>query len=280
MILIKKFEIVFVDIDDTLNKKDEEVSQKTKNVLNKVKEKNILVVLNTGRCLSYAIDKSKEANASSYVISSNGTEVYDYKNDKVIFQKVISTNTVKEIYNFALEHNITIVLNSLMNRFISNNKYKIDGNPILINDIDDVLNNNKISQIVLISSNYDRMLVVPNIYLEKFSNIKVISSSNNLRNNKRGQNEIYFHNIISDTTSKSTGMVELLDYLNIDERNSMAIGNGVEDLSMMDIVNTKVAVENSCEELKKIADYVSDSAKNDGVAKILENLILESSDYK
>ena len=74
---MNKYDIVFVDIDDTLNPSNDPVSEYTKQVMTKLKENGIKVVVNTGRSATYAINKSKEANLSEYVISSNGSEVYN-----------------------------------------------------------------------------------------------------------------------------------------------------------------------------------------------------------
>ena len=70
---MNKYDIVFVDIDDTLNPSNEPVSEYTKQVMKKLKENGIKVVVNTGRSATYAINKSKEANLCEYVISSNGS---------------------------------------------------------------------------------------------------------------------------------------------------------------------------------------------------------------
>ena len=72
---MSKYKIVFVDIDDTLNPSNGEVSKHTKEVMTKLKEKGIHVVVNSGRSTKYAIEKSLEANLSNYIISSNGAEV-------------------------------------------------------------------------------------------------------------------------------------------------------------------------------------------------------------
>ena len=44
---------------------------------------------------------------------------------------------------------------------------------------------------------------------------------------------------------------------------------------MCDVVGTSVAVENANQTLKETATYITDSAENDGVAKILEKLCLK-----
>ena len=67
----------------------------------------------------------------------------------------------------------------------------------------------------------------------------------------------------------------MLDYLDIDSEEAIAIGNGYDDICMCDVVGTSVAVENANTILKETATYITDSASNDGAAKILEKLCLE-----
>ena len=85
---MNKFDIVFVDIDDTLNPSNQATSEYTKEVMKKLKEQGIKVVVNTGRSTTYAINKSIEANLSEYVISSNGAEVYNYETKEDILRKL------------------------------------------------------------------------------------------------------------------------------------------------------------------------------------------------
>ena len=67
----------------------------------------------------------------------------------------------------------------------------------------------------------------------------------------------------------------MLDYLNIDSERAIAIGNGYDDICMADVVGTSVAVENANAILKEVATYITDTAENDGVAKILEKLCFD-----
>ena len=273
---MNKYDIVFVDIDDTLNPSNGQVSEYTKEVMKKLKDKGIKVVVNTGRSAKYAIEKSIEAGLSEYIISSNGAEVYNYHDRKEIFSKPIDNKDIRSIYEYCITHNMTIILNSLEKRFINIADYKYNSEPaIYFEDLEEVLAENKINQLVILSSNFERMLVLPNMFKEKFPSLKVVHSSIGLIEEKRVKGKEYYHDLVLENTAKSTGIVELLDYLGIDNEKAIAIGNGYDDICMCDVVGTSVAVENANQTLKEIATYITDSAENDGVAKILEKLCLE-----
>ncbi len=274
-----KYKIVFVDIDDTLNPSNGEVSPHTKDIMTKLKEKNIPVVINSGRSAQYAITKSMEANLSNYVISSNGAEVYDYHNDVIIFEQSIPPKTIKAVYKFCEKHDLTLILNSVKERFININNYNYNSEPATyFEDIDEVINNHNINQLIVLSKNFDRMLVIPNMFKEEFPNLKVVHSSLALIEDHRVKGKEYYHDLVLENTAKSTGIVELLDYLNIDPEEAIAIGNGYDDICMTDVVGTSVAMGNAVARMKEASTYITKEVTEDGVADILEKLCLESSD--
>lgn len=272
---MNKYDIVFCDIDDTLNPTNGKISEYTKEVMKRLKDKGIKVVVNTGRSTSYAIEKSIEGGLSEYVISSNGAEVYNYHEHKEIYSRPIDKKDVIGIYTYCINHNLTIILNSLEKRFVNIKDYKYNNEPaIYFEDIEEVLKNNKVNQIVILSTNYDRMLVLPSLFKEKFPSLKVVHSSLGLIEQKREKNKEYYHDFVFENTAKSTGIVELLDYLDIDSERAIAIGNGYDDICMTDVVGTSVAVANATRLLKENSTYITDAADEDGVAKILEKLCL------
>ena len=273
---MKKFDIVFVDIDDTLNPSGEKTSEYTKEVMKKLKEQGIKVVVNTGRSAKYAINKSIESNLSEFIISSNGAEVYNYATKEKIFSRPIPKEQIKQIYEYANQTNMTIILNSIENRYINNKNYNYNNEPaIYFEDVDKLLDEQEINQLVMLSSNFDRMLVLPHMFKEKYPNLKVVHSSVALIEERRIPNKEYYHDIVLENTAKSTGIVELLDYLNIDSERAIAIGNGYDDICMADVVGTSVAMENANPILKEVATYITDTSANDGVAKILEKLCFD-----
>lgn len=273
---MNKYDIVFCDIDDTLNPSNGTTTEYTREVMKKLKDKGIKVVVNTGRSAKYAVEKSIEAGLSEYVISSNGAEVYNYHERKEIFSKPISNEDIIAIYEYCVSHDMTIILNCLEKRYINIKDYKYNNEPaIYFEDINEVINNNKINQLVILSANFDRMLVLPNMFKEKFPSLKVVHSSIGLIEEKRVPGKEYYHDLVLENTAKSTGIVELLDYLGLDSERAIAIGNGYDDICMCDVVGTSVAVENANQTLKEVATYITDTAENDGVAKILEKLCLE-----
>lgn len=275
MINMNKYKIIFTDIDDTLNPKNKEVSEYTKNVCQKIIESGTLIVVNSGRSISYCLKKSKEANLSRYIIGSNGAEVYDYQTKQAIFTQPIPNDLIIEISKYCEETNTTLILNSLEKRFCNNKEYNYNDEPVIYyEDIHSVLKENQINQLVILSHNFDRMLLLPNLFKEKYPTLKIVHSSKALSEQKRITGKEYYHDIVLENTSKSRGIVELLDYLNINSEEAISIGDGYDDIGSTDVVGTSIAMGNANTLLKESSTYITDTALNDGAAKMLEKLCL------
>ena len=273
---MSKYKIIFIDIDDTLNPSNGTISPKTKEIMDKLKENNIEVVVNTGRSANYAIEKSKEGNLSNYIISSNGAEVYNYKTKEVIYSKSIPSDIVKNVYEYCKEYNLKMIINSLEKRYINTQDYSYNNEPAeYFLYIDELLKNIEVHQIIILSNNFDRMLVIPNIFKEKFPELRIIHSSVGLIEDHRVKNKEYYHDIVLGNTAKSTGIVELLEYLKINSEEAIAIGNGYDDICMTEVVGTSIAVGNAVSPLKEAATYITKNTEEDGVAEIIEKLVFD-----
>ena len=78
-----------------------------------------------------------------------------------------------------------------------------------------------------------------------------------------------FTDIIAKGTSKSSGIDRVLEYEKISLQDTMAFGDGGNDIPMLSHVNSGVAMGNASDELKALADYVTDDVDNNGVRNAL-----------
>lgn len=64
---------------------------------------------------------------------------------------------------------------------------------------------------------------------------------------------------------KALAIETLLKYLNLSKEDTFAYGDGINDAEMIEYVNIGVAMGNAKEELKKVADDVTDAHDEDGI---------------
>lgn len=72
--------------------------------------------------------------------------------------------------------------------------------------------------------------------------------------------------------TKSYGMQKLLEFLGADRMDTIAFGDGYNDLEMLEFAEIGVAMGNAVEELKQVADYVTEPVDEDGIYRAMKFL--------
>jgi Cof subfamily protein (haloacid dehalogenase superfamily) len=81
----------------------------------------------------------------------------------------------------------------------------------------------------------------------------------------------YAMDIIPSSGSKKEGIKRVLEYYKIPLENTMAFGDGENDIEMLEYVAIGIAMGNAGEKVKKAADYVTDGVDDDGILHALEH---------
>jgi HAD superfamily hydrolase (TIGR01484 family) len=87
----------------------------------------------------------------------------------------------------------------------------------------------------------------------------------------------YFHATITPTgVSKGSGLRELALLMNVDLSETIAIGDNLNDLDMLETAGLGVAMGNATPETRARAGHVTASNDEDGVARVIERFIIEN----
>lgn len=81
-----------------------------------------------------------------------------------------------------------------------------------------------------------------------------------------------FADCIHKGTNKASGIDAICQYYGIDLQDTMAVGDGGNDITMLRHAGIGVAMGNASDEVKAHADYITDDVDNDGAAKLLQKL--------
>lgn len=90
--------LIAIDSDGTLKHTNGTISDKTKNIIKKVNVNNIVVIC-TARPRYHTLNVGNEVGCDKYLISSNGTEVFDNIHNRVIWSSYLSSCDCKKIYD-------------------------------------------------------------------------------------------------------------------------------------------------------------------------------------
>lgn len=262
---------IFIDIDGTLRNSKKEVTDYTAKIIKKAVDNNYLIVICSARPRLYTADVSKKANASQYIIASNGGDIYDYKEQKVMYEEPIDNEDVIKLYNIAIKSGACIDMDTGDLRYTNRIRHE-DREVLLEEPIEEFLKNHEVIQCVINDPDDKKISgVIPEI--ESIQGVEIKNRTKYLIDNTVERPPNFFCDVAKKTINKGTGIEHLCKILNIDKDDTIAIGDGFNDLFMFEKVGYKVAMQNSIAEVIKNADQIIHSNDEDGVALFLEELM-------
>lgn len=265
------YKIIFIDIDKTLRNNKKEITQRCKNAIKNVVNQGIVVVLTSGRPNNYTEKISIEAGASQYIISSNGGNIYDYNEKKKIYTNVMNKEAILKLYNIAINAGVRFIMNTDESRFVTKLKH-YDGSEIeLKEDIESFISNNNITQCVITDSDFSKIKEIKKEVI-KIENVEIKYQSKKLLDEREEITDSTTIDIANVDSSKGNAVKRLCEFLEIDIKDAIAIGDDANDISMLKTVGYSVAMENASDEVKEYANEITKSNEEDGVAIFLEKL--------
>ena len=120
---------IFIDIDGTLRDSNRNLAVKTIEIIKKVSEKGILVILCSGRPRKYTEQISRECFASKYIITSSGGNIYDYEQDKILYVNEMDKEAIIKLYEITNPEDVRFIMNvgegRVVNKKISRSREKV-----------------------------------------------------------------------------------------------------------------------------------------------------------
>lgn len=261
--------LICLDLDGTLLKNNGSISENTISTIKKVQKLGNEVVICTARARNFAIDISKKLNASKYVITSNGAEVYDYINNKIIYSDGINKEIVDSIWNYCKAVNFKISM-AIEDKEYVNMLFR--KGQIVINNISKLINDNRnIKQCMIVSDDCDKLTK----YLKEFKKNKNIKLSvDKVILEECG----YWFSILPQMSDKGNGIYQLSKTIGINKKDIISFGNDLNDKTMFKNSGIGIAVSNSEKTILNLANEVTLSNEDDGVAIWLQNNIVDKND--
>ena len=288
------FKLVAIDLDGTMLNQYGIVTQKTKNSIKKAQENGIEIMIASGRPIDSVKTISKEIGSENYFISGNGSIIYDIKKDKIIYENVLKKQKALEIIKICEENSIfynvytekEIIAKNLQYNVLYYNKEnltKAEEEKTHINIVENIYDyiektDSKVLKVMIC----DKHQTIFNAIIRKLKevdDIEVLEVSHMSRKIiRQGTEEIpieYFYTEISaKNVDKWTALEFLKEKLQISSEEIVAIGDNVNDKKMIEKSGYGIAMGQSAPQIKEIADYVTDSNVDDGVANALDKLLL------
>ena len=249
---------IFFVIDGTLvSFKTHSIPESAKSAIRQLKKKGIKVFISTGRAF-YDINNLEDLEFDG-LITANGTYCVDSKGE-IIAQHLLSKENLGKLASFLEERPFSCT-------FVTNN-----GN--FINYTDD--STQPVYQLVnlpvppikpvleIIEHNVFQLSAFINLELEAELLTHVLTDCGSSRWHPS------FVDFNAKNCNKATGMDNFLTHFNIEREHTMVFGDGGNDISILKHAATGIAMGNASDEVKAVADYVTDSVDEDGISNALK----------
>ncbi len=265
------YEMIVLDLDDTLLLNNGKISKANKNTLKLAQEKGVKVVLASGRptfAIKNIADELELEKYGGYILSYNGSRIVDYKTKEVLYEIDLTKEQVEKLYDLSIKYE------NFIHTYDGDYILTCHDNPYTY--IESEITGMKIKMCEDFKASLPEKCVKV-IMLQSPNHLKEVEEMLKSQIKDKMTMSItkpYFLEFMNKEVDKSKSILRLCEKLNIDIKNVIAIGDSYNDISMVEVAGLGVAMENGVEEIKKIADYVTDTNENDGVAKVIEKYIL------
>lgn len=271
-------EIVFFDIDGTLTTESNHIPKTTIQAIKELKANGIRPVLATGRPPILIDEISEKLDIHSYIAMNGQYIVFE---GEVVYANPIEKDLVDQVVEFARARKEGIIL-CAERELIINSTLSIDPTSTLLRVL---------KKIAILIPERTQMWMMNQAMRkapkkEDYENKEIYMMNLNVTQEAEKEYEkelagLHFTranpnsmDIINEGVSKATAVKKILEFLKIDAQKSVAFGDGLNDLEMLQHVGTGVAMGNGFEELKEAADFVTATVSNDGIQKALKKLEL------
>ena len=264
--------LIAIDCDGTLLNDQKQIDKETVEVLKKVRDRGIKIVLATSksfyRIKNYLNDLDL-LEQDQYTVSFNGGYVLNNNEIEILHQDVLSFNAIRAIVDFGKQFDLYTFIYE-KDKIISNkfDEHYVKQNPdinFVVADFDKLeLNDLKVHKIIIHGPNKQEVLNAKSRLITGYDKICEITSSH--------ANNIEF---IPFGNSKPKGLELIGQKLNIKASEMIAFGDNENDIAMFNYVGYKVAMGNAIDELKIISNRITLSNNEHGIARALEEMMAE-----
>ncbi|MDQ0268772.1 Cof-type HAD-IIB family hydrolase [Cytobacillus purgationiresistens] len=267
--MVKKH-LIALDLDGTLLKDNKTISQKTKTVIEKAREQGHEVMIATGRPYRSSEMYYRELKLTTPIVNFNGAFVHHPRNKQWgIRHSPLDIKIAKEIVEASQDFNsynvIAEVLDDVYLHYHDEKLLDIFnlGNPqVTTGDLREFLNASPTSMLIHTDEAHVKQV---NKHLSDV-HAEVIHHRN-------WAEPFHIIEIVKAGLSKAVGLQHACDYLQIPKERVIAFGDEDNDLEMLEFAGYGVAMGNGIDQVKTIANEVTLSNEEDGIAVYLNDLL-------
>lgn len=264
------YKLIAIDVDDTLLNDEIKVTEATKAALKAAIDQGVTVTLATGRMFASAQQIAKQIELNVPIITYQGSLVKTLLGEEVLYERSVPMDGARQIFEYCERKGLHLQL------YVRDELYTTEDN-------EKVRGYSKLSNVpYIVEPDYEKLLQEP---LTKMLIIDDPDLLDEVAEELRA--------IVGDTVHITKSKAHYLEFMHKEGTKGhavkfmaerigctldqvIAIGDAWNDREMVEVAGLGVAMGNAVEPLKAIADYITLSNNEDGVAHVIEKFILNA----
>ncbi|HAA90028.1 MAG: Phosphatase YidA [Thermoanaerobacterales bacterium 50_218] len=267
---MQEIKLVAIDLDDTLLRDDLTISPYSKETIRAVRERGVAVTLATGRMFRSALPYAQELGFDVPLITYQGALVKNAFSGEVIYHCPLTADVAEDVIDIAREKNLQV------NFYLNDHLYVERLTPLgahyprfarvpcyQVGDLKALLHKGNPLKLLLIE---DETMID-----ELAREVKAMLGS---RAHVTKSKPRYLE-VVHPRATKAHALQELAHWFGVSREEIMAFGDSFNDIEMLEFAGLGVAVANAPPEVRICASHVTSSNNEDGVARALEEFLLD-----
>ncbi len=269
-----KYLAVFSDFDGTLYRDDYSVSQENRKEIKNYIANGGKFIISTGRLFASIYPHLVDLDLHGEVITTQGAEIYNIDNKKLVWSSFYSNEQAVFVMKYVeSQQNVTPMC------YIDNQVYaKEENEPIklfskIVGLQVNFVGENLTAYLQKSSKSPSKILAMCN---DSMADEFIQKCSNAIGNDYEVcKSQSFLIEILTAGVNKGSAVKYLCQKYGWDKSKIICIGDSGNDNSMIEYAGLGVAVGNAFDQTKKVADYISETNDNDGVAKTIRRFCYE-----
>lgn len=289
------YKLIAIDLDGTLLNSNGVVSEENKKTLQDLINKNIEIVLASGRMIDSTKTIAKEIGCEKYFIAGNGAIVYDIEKDQIIYENFLKKEKVLDVIKICEENSIYYNIYTDKQILATSLKYNV----LYYNKENANREEKDRSKINIVSNMYEYVQDLEN---EKFIKITICDEDKLIFNSiirmikqikeidvldvehmsrkviMQGTEQVEVSYSYTEVSAQNVDKWEALRYIleqkQLSRENVIAIGDNINDKKMIESSGLGIAMKDSTPVVREVANLITEQSNNsDGVAGILNKIL-------
>lgn len=252
------------DMDATLLCDDHSISEKNRQAIEYFIENGGRFTVATGRMVEAVRAYLPKFSINAPAVLHNGAKIYDYDMDKPLFEKFIEEErkqAIKRVYEDFPDVGLEVYSNEIVYVYRKCEETK----RFLTRDYEVVY---EMPKEVWTKPWIKVLLIGEKPLIDKYEPIyrAEYDSGYAVRSGDK------YLDVVANGVSKGKGLLETAKLMNIGRSKIIAVGDNMNDISMLEAAGISYAVENGSDSVKNAADHIAPSNNNDAIAYIIEHI--------